>query len=381
MLDISVDLWAALGLLGVLAFSFWLTRYKAAAWLSPPVVALILTAIFVNIGLMPKGGTSAVYDFVFGPGLMAAIFLLMLQVDMSVFRRAGPAMGMMFVIGTVAVAIGVMLTLLVPYISSTLGEDYPTLAGMYGATYTGGSVNFNSVAAIKDISRDDGLFAVAVGVDNLMGSTAIAFSILIAPFLARWWKNPDALHAPTHEDVPDTVSATPLDLAIAGVAATAAIILAQVLNDLIPQIHPVLWLTTIALIAAQTPLGRLGLKLEPIAIVALYLFIAAIGTDVSYPAIMGQLDIAFAAIVLVAIVMLVHYLAIFTLGKRVSGGDAALVMVASQANIGGPPTALAVADALGRKDLRIPGVAAGLLGYATGTYLGVTLSAIIGSMV
>lgn len=55
----------------------------------------------------------------------------------------------------------------------------------------------------------------------------------------------------------------------------------------------------------------------------------------------------------------------------------ALILVVSQANIGGPPTALALADSFGRKDLRIPGVAVGSIGYAVGTYLGVVMAATV----
>jgi len=51
------------------------------------------------------------------------------------------------------------------------------------------------------------------------------------------------------------------------------------------------------------------------------------------------------------------------------------VLVASQAAIGGPSTALALATGLERGDLAVAGVALGLLGYGLGTYLGVAMAA------
>ena len=51
------------------------------------------------------------------------------------------------------------------------------------------------------------------------------------------------------------------------------------------------------------------------------------------------------------------------------------LLVASQAAIGGPSTALALAAGLDRDDLAVPGVALGLLGYVIGTYLGVAVAA------
>ena len=50
--------------------------------------------------------------------------------------------------------------------------------------------------------------------------------------------------------------------------------------------------------------------------------------------------------------------------------DPALVAVASQANVGGSTSALALARSLGRGDLALPGILVGALGNALGTYLG-----------
>ena len=51
-------------------------------------------------------------------------------------------------------------------------------------------------------------------------------------------------------------------------------------------------------------------------------------------------------------------------------------LVASQAAVGGPSTALALASSLGRSSLVLPSVAAGLLGMMLGTYLGLAVEAL-----
>ena len=48
--------------------------------------------------------------------------------------------------------------------------------------------------------------------------------------------------------------------------------------------------------------------------------------------------------------------------------------VASQANIGGSASALALASARGYGDRILPGIAAGLLGYAIGNYIGLVMA-------
>ena len=81
--------------------------------------------------------------------------------------------------------------------------------------------------------------------------------------------------------------------------------------------------------------------------------------------------------ILAAIAIFTHFVVMLLVGPRIVK-DPAMILVVSQANIGGPPTALALADTFGRKDLRIPGVAVGLIGYAVGTYLGVAIAEVIG---
>ncbi len=334
------DLWAAFGLLCVLSFSFWLTRIHAFAWVSAPVAALFLTALLTNLGALPASDASSVYGFVFGPGLSAAIFLLLLQVDAGVFRRAGTRMALLFLLGSAAVCLGVLITLAIPWVGATLGEAYPTLAGMYAATYTGGSVNFNSVATISEMPREGTIFGVAIAVDNVVGSTSLLISVLFAPVLARRWGVPETVGTPNYDTHTESHSASPLDLSLAAAAAAGAIMLAQFLSQLVPQVHPILWLTSIALLAAQTPLGRLGPRVESAAILLLYLFIAAIGVEVSYQKVVSHSDLALAAAILAATSIAVHFLVMLTIGPRIVK-DPALILVVSQANIGGPPTALA----------------------------------------
>ena len=65
--------------------------------------------------------------------------------------------------------------------------------------------------------------------------------------------------------------------------------------------------------------------------------------------------------------------------RRWRGWGMAETLVASQASIGGPSTALALATALGRAELALPAVAIGLLGYLLGTYLGLLAAVLLAS--
>ena len=81
------------------------------------------------------------------------------------------------------------------------------------------------------------------------------------------------------------------------------------------------------------------------------------------------IDIAPAVFPFAVITIGVHGLMIFGVG-RLLGFDLATLAVASQANVGGAASAVALASARGYSDRLLPGVAVGLLGYAVGTYSG-----------
>ena len=72
------------------------------------------------------------------------------------------------------------------------------------------------------------------------------------------------------------------------------------------------------------------------------------------------------------IIILVHLVVLFGVGKLMRLDLAELAM-ASAVCIGGPSTAAAIASAKGWRELLIPGVLAGSLGYAIGSFIGVSV--------
>jgi uncharacterized membrane protein len=75
----------------------------------------------------------------------------------------------------------------------------------------------------------------------------------------------------------------------------------------------------------------------------------------------------------VGIIVLIHGAIIFFIGG-VLKQDWDIVSIASNANIGGATSAPVCAASLGRPDLQLPGLLAGTIGTAVGTYLGIVVA-------
>jgi uncharacterized membrane protein len=163
-----------------------------------------------------------------------------------------------------------------------------------------------------------------------------------------------------------SVRPVPLRDAAALIAITlGALWLSGRIADLVP-LPQVLWLTTIALIAAQFP----GVKaLAGSGMWGNYLMLLFLASNGARSVIHDIFLVGPPVFYFAATTVAVHGVLIFGLGSlfRIDLGTLA---VASQANVGGPASAMAMASARGYADRVLPGVAVGLLGYAGGTYVG-----------
>lgn len=101
----------------------------------------------------------------------------------------------------------------------------------------------------------------------------------------------------------------------------------------------------------------------------IYLFFVVIGIPASIPLIIKQAPLLF---VFVAIIALMNLLISLIAGKLLKY-DLEEILLASNANVGGPTTAAAMAIAKGWKDLIGPILVVGTLGYIIGNYVGTAI--------
>jgi uncharacterized membrane protein len=111
--------------------------------------------------------------------------------------------------------------------------------------------------------------------------------------------------------------------------------------------------------------------------VTVLLFLAVIGAYCDIGALVANGSIALVLLAWVSIIVGIHALLMFGIAALFKL-DWAIVAVASNANIGGATTAGVLATAIGRDELRLPGILAGSVGTAIGTYAGVFIVQLLG---
>jgi uncharacterized membrane protein len=375
-LENSVFVAAALCLFVVL--SEWLVRKTFLRHIGTALLVILVTAVAANVGLIPSASTPdapvPVYDGVFGYVAPLAIFLLLIPVNLRDVLTAGRSMITLFLLGSLATAVGVLVGMWVVDGAGVFGSEFRALAGMFTGTYTGGSVNFNTIALEYGIVKQGGLYAGAIVVDNINTTLWMIVTLALPRFLYKFWSR-----AQEGESVPkahpvlgieiDTEEMHPIDIGMTLGLGLFFVFVSNWVAGYFESIPSAIFLTIFALVLAQIPAIQRIRGVRSIGMFAVYLFLAVIGAFCDISALTELGSIGPALLGFTSIAILVH--GIITFGAaRLFKIDPDIAAIASQANIGGGTSALAVARSLGREELVLPAILVGSLGYAVGTFLG-----------
>ena len=361
----------------------------ARTWLRTVGVALLvilLGAIASNVGLIPSDAGTPLYGGIFEYAAPLSIFWLLLQVDLRSVLRAGTPILATFVLGAVGTVLGVAAGMTLAGGEDTFGRNYAALGGMFAGTYIGGSINFNTIALEYGVVKDGGTYAGAVAVDNIITALWMIACLALPPMLKSLWPSSEPApvdgqrvgNSPTALVPGDQESLDPGAMGLVVGLGLGALILRDIIVEILAaaglSVPGMLVLTMIAVGLAQLPPIAQIPGARVLGMFFMHVFLAVVGALCSLSALasLGSLATSFA--ILASVTVVVHGIVVF-IGARLIGVDPATAAVASQANIGGGTTALALARSLERPDLVVPGILAGSLGTALGTFVGFWLSA------
>ena len=399
---ISADnTWALMAITcGWVAVSIWLEQtYAWASKLSGAIIALIGALVLTNLNIIP---THAPWfdDIIWGYIVPLAIPLLLMQCNIKKIWKESGRLLILFLIGSCGTAIGAVLAF-------QLLQDkvpYPGgVAGMMTGSYIGGGVNFATLSASFEIPGE--VVAATTVADNLLMALYFFVLILIPSlgFFRKHFKHPhlDEVERAGVSDAAKTQAAAywerkpvslldiAIDIAISAIIVWISNILSGVLGAIIPTSNPVLEIingllgnnylimTTIAMAVAT--LGSKKVEnlagTQEIGTFLIYLFLFVIGVPASIKEILVNAPwlLAFCAIMVA-----VNMFFCFLFGK-IFKFNLEDTILASNANIGGPTTAAAMAISKGWIKLVGPIMLVGTLGYVIGTWFGTIVGNLLGA--
>ncbi|QJW90234.1 DUF819 family protein [Spirosoma taeanense] len=358
----------------------WLTQKPGFRHIGTALLVILLTALEANLTLLPTSEVP-VYTGIFDYVAPLALFLLLLNVNLKDLRRAGLPMLTMFLTGSAGTIIGVLVSVWLFDAPQTIGSLFYALAGMFTGTYIGGSINFHAVALHYGVSKVGNLFIAATAADNIVTALWMVATIALPHFLQRRFPRQlptvsEPVHSVEATAYDDAETISPADLALLLALGLGSIFLARQLAVRVPALPFVLVLTTLALVLAQFRIVNRLRGSRLLGLFGVYIFLAVIGAYCDVAALLRDGQLALVLFGMILLLVLIHAGILFGVGA-VFRQDWDVLSIASQANIGGATSALALARSLNRPDLQLPAVLVGTLGNAIGTYLGILLAELL----
>uniref|UniRef100_A0A6U6CH16 DUF819 domain-containing protein n=1 Tax=Odontella aurita TaxID=265563 RepID=A0A6U6CH16_9STRA len=342
--------------------------------LSAPLATMALALIVANFGLVPF--SSPIYSMINQHLVPLAVPLLLFDSDLRRVISDTGSLLLAFVIGAISTMIGTVVAFpLIPL--KALGSDEGwRVASALAARHIGGAINFVAVADTLSISGS--VVSAAIAADNVVVALYFAFLFYLAK--SDEVLDTDQLHVEEGENKAaaireETNSITMASLGTSITVASCLVTLGKILtNVLLPRGTSPLPLTSVLTVAAATTFpGFFSCLRETgstIGILFMQMFFAASGAAGSIALVLKTAPSLF---IFSALQIAVHFVSLVSLGKYVFRLDEKELYLASNANVGGPTTAAAMAQAKNWQRLVLPALLIGILGYATATPIALVL--------
>ncbi|KAM7499694.1 hypothetical protein LguiA_024108 [Lonicera macranthoides] len=391
--------WTALFAAG--AFGTWSEKTKIGRMLSGALVSTLVALAASNLGIISCEASA--YSVVLGFLLPLAVPLLLFRADLRKVIQSTGTLLLAFLLGSdllvlalclptdccsdnfiltleflkcgvvllliiVATTIGTIVAYLIVPMRS-LGQDSWKIAAALMGRHIGGAVNYVAIAEALGISPS--VLAAGLAADNVI--CAVYFTTLFA--LAS--KIPPEALTSTTDGIGTTESESSsnklpvLQTATALAVSFAICSLGNFLTKYFGIPGGILPAITAIVVILATAFPKQFAEIAPsgeaMALILMQVFFAVVGASGNvWNVINTAPSIFFFALVQIA----VHLAVILGFGKLFRF-DLKLLLLASNANVGGPTTACGMATTKGWSSLIVPGILAGIFGISIATFLGI----------
>lgn len=358
------------------------TKYKILDQIGSVVLAYFFGLILGNSGILPEGAQK-IQELITMLSVPLALPLLLFSLQLKNMKSlAGKTLLSMFLS---IVSLFVIIYLGWIFWGDKIPENWK-VAGMLVGVYTGGTPNLASIKTALNVSSET--YILVHTYDTIISAFFILFFISIGQKVYSWVLPSFKKETTTNAKIKaETIEMDDMNsysgifkkkvivplIAALGISALILAVgggLSELVDEKYAMLTAILSITTLGIIASLIPKIN---KIEKTFQAGMYL-ILIFCLDVASMAKFENIDISSLYLFYYIAFAIVGTMLLHILFSAIFKVDTDTTIICSTSLICSPPFVPVVAGALKNKDIILPGLTVGIVGYAVGNYLGVLLA-------
>ena len=359
------------------------TRYSIINKIGIVVICYAGGLILGNTNIVPDS-ILGIQEYIMGGTILLGIPLVLFSENVVKWTKMAKYTFISLLLGIASVVILVIFGFFVFRYSI---PEIAKISGMMIGVYTGGTANLMAIATALGV--DSELIVLTNTVEMMIGAVILLFLItgakplfglFLKPYKSKGNQSQPDLDVSAYESyngflnrkgIPDLVKSFGIAVAIAGLGFGTSFLFEGNARDA----APILTVTTLGILASLVPAVNRINKSFQLGMYFIYMFCVIIASTADIAAMFQEENVGILINIFLFIsLVIVGSLVVHSLLSWIFGISVDDYVITSTALADSPPFVPVVAAAMRNKEVVVPGMIIGVIGYAIGNYLGVAIA-------